>query len=265
MAMEHATFGVVFLIEHGDIPASYVNFPEGTFFLQELKFFKWNSKMAFIFWLIWRLSIWWFQLFLIFTLTLGNDPIWLIYFSDGLGWNHQLLKHSLWKKSPLNEGKNLPFRIPQKPPKVDRQCRLHLALGSHQTFKPIVEKTTTKTVSVGSWISDGRCNMWVDRGGKMEDLNFLGKLWIPSMDLNNLNIFLLLRRYDYPIDSPRSTWCCQCRPCLPSNVYMTSSPSQGLSYLFVLTTIEREPNVIGILYLKTTWAAERVLMMFWHG
>ena len=27
---------------------------------------------------------WWFQIFFIFTPTWGNDPIWLIYFSNGL-------------------------------------------------------------------------------------------------------------------------------------------------------------------------------------
>ena len=31
---------------------------------------------------------WWFQTFFIFTPTLGNDPIWPIFFQQG--WNHQL-------------------------------------------------------------------------------------------------------------------------------------------------------------------------------
>ena len=31
------------------------------------------------------ISRWWFQLFFIFTLTWGNDPIWRAYFSNGVG------------------------------------------------------------------------------------------------------------------------------------------------------------------------------------
>ena len=45
--MEHATFGVAFLIEHGDIPASYVNLLEGTSFSKNSSFSsgipKWPS------------------------------------------------------------------------------------------------------------------------------------------------------------------------------------------------------------------------------
>ena len=37
-------------------------------------------------------STWWFQTFLIFTNTWGNDPIWLmILYNFQLGWNHQLV------------------------------------------------------------------------------------------------------------------------------------------------------------------------------
>ena len=40
---------------------------------------------------------WWFQICLIFIPTWGNDPIWLIFFSNG--WNDQLVYHKNQRKN----------------------------------------------------------------------------------------------------------------------------------------------------------------------
>ena len=41
------------------------------------------------------LSMWWFQLFFIFTPTWGDDPIWLCNIFLQMSWNHQAVKFSL--------------------------------------------------------------------------------------------------------------------------------------------------------------------------
>ena len=78
------------------------------------------------------LSWWWFQRFVIFTPTWGNDPIWLIFFK--LGWfNHQLVvflfasNPKFWQLKSPNPPKthqihslfcNLQPNPPQKPPET---------------------------------------------------------------------------------------------------------------------------------------------------
>ena len=56
-------------------------------FLQDLVFHQEESQLQILLTILRRICIyititwWWFQSFLIFTLTLGDDPIWLIFFN----------------------------------------------------------------------------------------------------------------------------------------------------------------------------------------
>ena len=97
-----------------------------------------------------RVSRWWFQIFSIFTLTWGNDPIWLIFFQTG--WNHQLGFPTIF--SMIMACKLRDFsRTPQG---LHQRNHHHREFGAFRDRNRMVSSGTTRIQCTLDWNGQGQ-------------------------------------------------------------------------------------------------------------